>query len=390
MEFDFFFQIALILLSTKFAGDLSVRLGQPSVLGKLIVGIVIGPAALGWIENSELLTQLSNVGVILLMFIAGLETDLKELNENRNSSLAVAVGGIILPFVGGYVTGLIMEMERGNAVFLGLLLCATSVSISVQTLRDLGKMKTRESTTILGAAVFDDILVVILLAFAMSFLGTNDVNLTIIILKKVAFFASIILIGWKGVPGIMRWLSPSHESESTVSTALIICFSFAYFGESLGIAGIIGAFAAGIAISQTSYKHEVEKKVEPIAYAMFVPVFFVSIGMKIAFDGIGDRIWFTLALTVIAVLTKLIGCGFGARMTGFAAKPSAIIGAGMVSRGEVALIIATMGLSSGLLAQDYFTAVVIVVILTTMITPPMLKYTFGAKAHKQTNPRRLP
>ncbi|MGG5793050.1 cation:proton antiporter [Bacillus nitratireducens] len=379
MEFEFFFQIALILLSTKLAGDLSVRLGQPSVLGKLIVGIVIGPAVFGWIESSELLTQLSNVGVILLMFMAGLETDLEELNANRNSSLAVALGGIILPFVGGYVSGLVIGMEQGNAVFLGLLLCATSVSISVQTLRDLGKMKTRESTTMLGAAVFDDILVVILLAFAMSFLGTDDVNLTMVILKKVVFFASIILIGWKGVPAIMRWLSPLRVSESIVSAALIICFSFAYFGELLGIAGIIGAFAAGIAISQTNYKHEVEKKVEPIAYAMFVPVFFVSIGMNITFDGIGDQIWFILALTVIAVLTKLIGCGFGARMTGFDAKSSAIIGAGMVSRGEVALIIAGTGLSSGLLAQDYFTAIVIVVILTTMITPPMLKYTFGAK-----------
>ncbi|PEI84612.1 cation:proton antiporter [Bacillus toyonensis] len=379
MEFEFFFQIALILLSTKLAGDLSVRLGQPSVLGKLIVGIVIGPAVLGWIENSELLTQLSNVGVILLMFMAGLETDLEELNANRNSSLAVALGGIILPFVGGYVSGLVMGMEQGNAVFLGLLLCATSVSISVQTLRDLGKMKTRESTTMLGAAVFDDILVVILLAFAMSFLGTDDVNLTMVILKKVVFFASIILIGWKGVPAIMRWLSPLRVSESIVSAALIICFSFAYFGELLGIAGIIGAFAAGIAISQTNYKHEVEKKVEPIAYAMFVPVFFVSIGMNITFDGIGNQIWFILALTAIAVFTKLIGCGFGARMTGFDAKSSAIIGAGMVSRGEVALIIAGTGLSSGLLAQDYFTAIVIVVILTTMITPPMLKYTFGAK-----------
>ncbi|PHC38080.1 sodium:proton antiporter [Bacillus toyonensis] len=379
MEFEFFFQIALILLSTKLAGDLSVRLGQPSVLGKLIVGIVIGPAVLGWIENSELLTQLSNVGVILLMFMAGLETDLEELNTNRNSSLAVALGGIILPFVGGYVSGLVMGMEQGNAVFLGLLLCATSVSISVQTLRDLGKMKTRESTTMLGAAVFDDILVVILLAFAMSFLGTDDVNLAMVILKKVVFFASIILIGWKGVPAIMRWLSPLRVSESIVSAALIICFSFAYFGELLGIAGIIGAFAAGIAISQTNYKHEVEKKVEPIAYAMFVPVFFVSIGMNITFEGIGNQIWFILALTVIAVFTKLIGCGFGARMTGFDAKSSAIIGAGMVSRGEVALIIAGTGLSSGLLAQDYFTAIVIVVILTTMITPPMLKYTFGAK-----------
>ncbi|MGF9963021.1 cation:proton antiporter [Bacillus rhizoplanae] len=383
----FFFQLAVILLSTKLAGDLSVRLGQPSVLGKLIVGIMIGPAVLGLIDNTDLLKQLSEVGVILLMFMAGLETDLKELNENRNSSLAVAVGGIIMPFLGGYVAGLVIGMEQANAVFLGLLLCATSVSISVQTLRDLGKMKTRESTTMLGAAVFDDILVVILLAFVMSFLGADDVNLTMVILKKVVFFAAIILIGWKGVPMIMRLLSPLRVSESIISAALIICFSFAYFGELLGIAGIIGAFAAGIAISQTDYKHEVEKKVEPIAYAMFVPIFFVSIGMNITFAGIGDKVWFIVILTIIAVLTKLAGCGLGARMTGFDLQSSTIIGSGMISRGEVALIIAGQGLASGLLAQDYFTAIVIVVILTTMITPPMLKKAFAIK-DKQLKEKR--
>ncbi|WP_369902748.1 cation:proton antiporter [Bacillus manliponensis] len=376
---EFFFQIALILLCTKVAGDITVRLGQPSVLGKLIVGIIIGPAVFGWIDNTDLIKQLSEVGVILLMFMAGLETDLDELNKNRNSSLAVAIGGIILPFLGGYGAGLVVGMDHSHAIFLGLLLCATSVSISVQTLRDLGKMKSRESTTILGAAVVDDILVVILLAFAMSFLGSADVNLVEVIVKKAIFFAVIIAVSWKGVPMIMRWLSPLRVSESIISGALIICFSFAYFSEKLGVAGIIGAFAAGLAISQTSYKHEVEKKVEPIAYAMFVPIFFVSVGMNITFEGLGDHVWFIIALTVIAILTKLIGGGIGARMTGFDLQSSTIIGSGMVSRGEVALIIAGQGLASGLLAQDYFTAVVLVVILTTMVTPPMLKYTFAVK-----------
>lgn len=376
---EFFFQIALILLSTKLAGDISVRLGQPSVLGKLIVGIIIGPAVFGWIDNSDLIKQLSEVGVILLMFMAGLETDLKELNENRNSSLAVAIGGIILPFLGGYGAGLVIGMDHSHAIFLGLLLCATSVSISVQTLRDLGKMKSRESTTILGAAVVDDILVVILLAFAMSFLTTADVSLMEVIIQKVIFFAVIIVVGWKGVPMFMRWLSPLRVSESIISAALIICFSFAYFSEMLGIAGIIGAFAAGLAVSQTDYKHEVEKKVEPIAYAMFVPIFFVSIGMNITFEGLGSYVWFIIALTIIAIVTKLVGGGLGARMTGFDLRSSTVIGAGMVSRGEVALIIAGQGLTSGLLAQEYFTAVVLVVILTTMVTPPMLKQAFAIK-----------
>ncbi|MCP1122513.1 cation:proton antiporter [Bacillus sp. 3103sda1] len=372
----FYFELAVILLCTKLAGDISVRLGQPAVLGKLIIGIVIGPAMFGIINSSELIDELSAIGVLLLMFMAGLETDLEELNRNLTSSFAVAMGGIIFPFIGGYVAGLLFGMTQAHAIFLGLLLCATSVSISVQTLRDLGKMNTRESTTILGAAVFDDVIVVILLAFVMSFLGSQDVSVTLVIAKKVIFFVTIFFIGWKGVPFIMKILSPLRVSESLISAALIICFSFAYYSEIMGIAGIIGAFAAGIAISQTSYKHEVEHKIEPIAYAIFVPVFFVSIGMEITFQGLGNQIWFIIIMTIIAILTKLVGSGLGARLTGFDLRSSISIGAGMVSRGEVALIIASNGLASNLLAKENFTSIVIVVILTTIITPPMLKKYF--------------
>lgn len=372
----FYFELAVILLSTKLAGDISVRLGQPAVLGKLLIGIIIGPAILGIVETSKLIDELSEIGVLLLMLIAGLETDLDQLKQNLKASLAVALGGIILPFLGGYGAGLFLGMSQANAIFLGLLLCATSVSISVQTLRDFGKLNTRESTTILGAAVFDDVLVVILLAFAMSFLGGEDVNLTLVIVKKLVFFITILLSGWKAVPFIMRVLSPLRVSESLISAALIICFSFAYYGELMGIAGIIGSFAAGISISQTSYKHAVEAKLEPIAYAVFVPIFFVSIGMTISFKGLGDQIWFIVIVTIIAIFTKLIGSGLGARWAGFNLRSSFGIGAGMVSRGEVALIIASIGLESKLLAQEYFTAIVLVVILTTVITPPLLKKLF--------------
>jgi monovalent cation:proton antiporter-2 (CPA2) family protein len=373
---QFYFELVIILLSTKLAGDLSARLGQPAVLGKLIIGIIIGPALLGWVESSELMDELSEIGVLLLMFIAGLETDLAELRKNLKSSVAVAVGGIIAPFVGGYLVGKLLGLADSHSVFLGLLLCATSVSISVQTLRDLGKLNTRESTTILGAAVVDDVLVVILLAFVMSFIGAGDINLGLVIGKKLIFFLTIILIGWKIVPLLMRFLSPLKVSESVISAGLILCFSFAFYGELLGIAGIIGAFAAGIAISQTKYKAEVEHKLEPIAYGIFVPVFFVSVGMSVSFEGILDNLWFILILTVVAIVTKLIGSGLGARLTGFDLRSSSAIGAGMVSRGEVALIIATIGLEANLLAKEYFTSIVIVVILTTLVTPPMLKNIF--------------
>lgn len=381
----FIFELAIILFTTKLAGDLSVRLGQPAVLGKLIIGIVIGPAILGWVHPSELITQLSEIGVLLLMFMAGLETDIHELNKNRNASMSVAIGGIILPFVGGYLTGLTIGMDQPHAVFLGLLLCATSVSISVQTMRDLGQMQRKESTIILGAAVVDDVLVVILLAFVMSLFGAGgDVDIAMMIGKKLLFFISAGIVGWKVVPWVMRWLAPLRVSEAVISAALIICFAFSYYADLLGIAGIIGAFAAGIAISQTPHKHEVEEKLEPIAYAMFVPVFFVSIGMNITFDGLASQIWFILALTVVAIMTKLVGSGLGARLTGFDRRSAFGIGAGMVSRGEVALIIASIGLESQLLEKHYFTSLVLVVILTTLVTPPLLKGVFSDKEKAST------
>ncbi|MDK8181185.1 cation:proton antiporter [Paenibacillus sp. UMB4589-SE434] len=369
--------LLIILVATKLAGDLSVRLGQPSVLGKLVVGILIGPAVLGWVNEGHLISEMAEVGVILLMFIAGLETDMEQLKKNWKSAFAVAIGGIILPFIGGYAGGAAFGLDSTQAMFVGLLLCATSVSISVQTLKDMNQLSSREGTTILGAAVVDDVLVVILLAFMLSFLGGSaDVSIGLVIGKKVLFFAGAIVLGWFVVPRVMKWLAPLQVSEAVISAALIICFFFSYGAEWLGVAGIIGAFAAGIAISQTKFKHEVEHKIEPIAYAIFVPIFFVSVGLKVSFEGLGEHIWFVVVFTLIAIVTKLIGCGFGARLTGFNRKSAIGIGAGMVSRGEVALIIATTGLAGNLFDVQYFTPIVIVVILTTLVTPPMLKVAF--------------
>lgn len=372
--------LLIILVATKLAGEVSVRLGQPAVLGKLIIGIILGPAVLGWVTEDHLITEIAEVGVILLMFIAGLETDLDELKKNWKSAMAVAVGGIIMPLICGYAGGLAFGLDQTQSLFIGLLLCATSVSISVQTLKEMNQLSSREGTTILGAAVVDDVLVVILLAFMMSFLGgAQDTSIGLIIGKKVIFFAGALVVGWFVVPFVMKWLSKLRVTESVISAALIICFAFAYAAEWLGIAAIIGSFAAGIAISQTKFKHEVEHRVEPIAYAIFVPVFFVSVGLKVSFEGLGEYVWFIAAFTLIAIFTKLIGCGVGARLTGFDKKSSIGIGAGMVSRGEVALIIATTGLAGGLFDERYFTPMVIVVILTTLVTPPMLKIAFKGK-----------
>ncbi|WP_163859546.1 cation:proton antiporter [Paenibacillus elgii] len=371
---EFFLQLASIIISIKIAGDIAVRLGQPSVLGKLIIGVIIGPAILGWVENSEILEAFSHIGVLFLMFFAGLETDLKELNENRNSSVAVAVGGILVPLLGGYGAGIAIGMQNSHALFLGLLLSATSVSISVQTFKELGRLRSRESTTVLGAALVDDILVVVSLAVMMSILTASDVSLGWVIGKKILFFFIIGILGWKAVPFIMRKLAHLKITEPVMSIGIVLCLFFAYIAEYLGVAGIIGAFAAGIAISRTEFKKEVEKKLEPIAYTLFVPVFFVSIGLSVSFEGLSDQIFLIIALSVLAILTKLIGSGLGAKLTGFTMHSSLVVGAGMVSRGEVALIIATIGLNAGLLMPQYFTTMIIVVIVSTVVTPPLLKF----------------
>lgn len=381
---EFIMYLVLILLTTKIAGDLSVRIGQPSVLGKLIVGIVLGPAVLGWIQNDIFIRDIAQIGVLLLMFIAGLETDLDQLRRDWKAAFAVAVGGIIFPFIGGYFAAISFGISHMYALFFGTIFCATSVSISVQVLKDMNKLSSREGTTILGAAVVDDVLVVILLAVIMSMMGTGgDVAIGVLIGKKALFFVGVVLAGWFLVPRVMKWLAPLKVSEAVITAALVICFAFAYFAEWLGMAGIIGAYAAGIAISQTSYKEDVERRVEPIAYSIFVPVFFVSIGLNVTFAGAGSQLLFLSIITVMAVLTKLLGCGIGARLTGFNTKSSIIIGSGMISRGEVALIIASIGLNSGILQQEYFTPVIIMVIITTLVTPPLLKATFTERKQKQ-------
>lgn len=378
------FELAIILLVSKLAGDLSAKLGQPSVLGKLLIGIVLGPTVLGVITNTDILQEISQIGVILLMFIAGLETDTEEFKRTGKASTYVGILGIIVPFSMGYLSGLMIHLSQIESVFLGLLLSATSVSISVQALKEMGKLKTREGTTILGAAVIDDILVIIALAFIISFAG-GDINLSAVILKKVLFFAIAILVGWKVVPWLLRIFAPLRVSEAIISAGLIICFVYAYFAEYAGVAAIIGAYIAGVAISLTQYKHEVFEKVETISYSIFVPVFFTSIGVTAEFIGIGGNLGVIALLSVIAILTKLVGSAIGARLAGFNWRSSLGIGSAMVSRGEVALIIAAMGLEVGLLSNNMFAVIVVVVLITTLVTPPLMKLFFNKE---QSKPQR--
>ncbi|OCA84064.1 sodium:proton antiporter [Bacillus sp. FJAT-27225] len=380
----FILQLALIIIAAKLAGALSVRFGQPSVLGEIIVGVLLGPSVFGLIEATETLATFSTIGVILLMFIAGLETDLGEFKRSGKSSAFVGFGGIIVPLFLGYLAGEMMGLTNLQSWFLGVMLSATSVSISVQALKEMNHLKTPEGTTILGAAVIDDVVVMVILAFLISFAGGGDVSLTALVIKKVLFFVFAILIAWKVVPWVMNRLTKLPVSEAVISFALIICFIYAFTAEITGVANIIGAYIAGIALGLTKFKHEVFEKVETISYSIFVPVFFAYIGISAVFTGILDNLGLIILLSILAILTKFIGAGAGAKLSGFGWNSSMGIGSAMVSRGEVALIVASMGLASNLVTPDLYATIIVVVIVTTIVTPPMMKFFFKRNIKSET------
>jgi len=244
----------------------------------------------------------------------------------------------------------------------------------VQTFRELGKLNSRESTTVLGAAIVDDILVVFGLTIVLGLLTASEISLAWVIGKKVIFIFLAVIMVWKGIPFALRKFAHLKRTEPVLGISIFLCLIFSLAAEYFGVAGIIGAFAAGLAISRTEFKHQIEKKLEAVAYSFFVPVFLASIGLTVSFDGLSEQLLPLFILSVLAIASKLIGSGLGARITGFDTRSSFIIGSGMVSRGEVALIIAALGLNSRLLPSELYTTIILVIVITTVVVPPLLKW----------------
>ena len=367
-------QLTLLLAATVIGAQFAAKFKQPTVLGQLLAGIIVGPAVLNLAHHSYLIEALATVGVIFLMFLAGLETDIAEFKRVGKASAFTAAGGVLLPFPGGYLTGHFFGLPDNTSIFLGLLLCATSVSISVSTLRELNMLRSKEGATILGAAVVDDILVMIMLAFVLSLLGTGGAaSVSLVIMKKVVFFGGAILIGYKVLPAVIKMASGLAIPEALTVSSLVICLGFAAFSEMAGVAAIIGAYVAGLMLSLTLYREELMLKIDTVSYSFFVPIFFVSIGLSATVTNLGEHLWFILVLSTVAIITKWCGASLGAMLAGYSWKKSTGIGAGMISRGEVALILAGIGLAGGLLEQDLFTPVIIMILSTTLVTPPLLK-----------------
>ena len=370
--------LCLILLATALAGHFSARLNFPPVIGQLLIGVVVGPAVLNWIHPGNFVEIFSEVGVVILMFIGGLESDLGLLKKYLAPSLLVAVAGMIFPIVGAYLVGHFFGLNQLENMFLGVIFAATSVSISVEVLKNMRQLDTPEGTTILGAAVVDDVLSIIVLSVLVSLAGNklnsgDQMPLGLSLLLQVGFFVLLFVISRWCVPQLMslgaKWLVPVSETVM----ALILCLGAAYLAEKVGLSSAIGAFFAGLSIGQTDFRAEIDKQIEPIGYAVFIPVFFVSVGLNMTFTGLVADFWLFFTLTIVGTLTKWLGAGLGAGIAKFNFKSSSMIGAGMISRGEMALIIAQLGFNAHLLSVDNYSAVIGAIVVTTLCAPFILR-----------------
>lgn len=385
MSYHYLIDIALILLTTKVFGMITKRLQMPQVVGALIAGLVMGPAMLNIIHSTEFLSQVSELGVIVMMFTAGLGTSLNDLKQTGKAGFLVALCGVIVPLIGGTILSLFFNTSTDpNAfmqnVFIGVVLTATSVSITVEALKEMGKLNTVVGNTILAAALIDDVLGLIALTIVTSIGGSADANLLVVLLKIVAFFVLVIVVGIVVKKAMDWYIANVHSTDLQRYPifAFILCLILSFCAEEFfGVADITGAFAAGLIISTTSKAKYIELKFAPLSYLLLTPIFFASIGLKVELPEMNATIViFSILLVVVAVLTKWIGCGLGAKLCGLKGRQCEQIGVGMVCRGEVALIVADKGAALGLMPEVFFGPVIIMVVATTILTPILLKFAY--------------
>ena len=383
-SYSFLLFLAIIMISTKILGLFTRKIHMPAVVGALVAGVILGPSCLNLItftgDTGVFLEQMAELGVILLMFNAGLETDLSELKKNGVASFVTALIGVIVPLIGGFLgyafffhTDFSDYDEVLKAVFVGVVLTATSVSITVETLREMGKLKGKVGTTILGAAVIDDIIGIIVLTIVTSLKDTSVSPITVV-LKIVLYFVFIAVLIFV-LTKLKVFVEEQDEKRRTAIICVALCFILSYISEEyFGIADITGAYFAGLMLYTMKVGPYVARRCEIPSYLIFSPVFFASVGLKVTLGGMDASIWiFAIILLVIAILSKVVGCGLGAKICGCTGKEAFQVGIGMISRGEVALIVAQKGYASGMLDDVLFAPIVLVVIVTTLITPILLK-----------------
>ncbi|GKQ43417.1 sodium:proton antiporter [Companilactobacillus sp. RD055328] len=375
--------IIIILIASLLISHIFNKIGVPAVLGILVLGVILGPGVTNIIKPTHLIEVFAEIGVILLMFIAGLESDLKLLKKYFRPSMIVAILGVVIPLGSVFIFNYFFGFSLKENIFVAIVFAATSVSISVEVLKSLNYLSTIAATTILGAAVADDIMAIFLLSVMTgSLTGTLSVTgMIIMVLSWVVFFVLSYFAIVKLIPYLNHVGSKMIASQSTIITALSICFLMAFLADWVRLDAVLGAFLAGIAYSEVKNKEEINNSIQTIGYSIFIPIFFVSIGLNISFDSLGKDLFLIISLTVIGILGKLLGSGFGAKLSGFSLDDSYIIGSGMISRGEMALIIAQAGFSANLMSREYYSAIIFAVVLTTLLAPLILRHAILRKSN---------
>ncbi len=395
-------EITIILVAAKAAGYLSTRFGQPSVLGELLVGVLLGPSLidithLKFVTDTHLevvIHELGEMGVLLLMFLAGLELHLSDMRKNTRVALLAGVLGVIFPVGLGVLVGELYGMEFSQSLFLGLTLGATSVSISAQVLMELKVLRSKVGMGLLGAAIFDDVLVILLLSIAVAFLsgGGSVLQILLVFGKMLLFLVIAAAFGLYALPWLVRHTARLQVSQGLTTLGIVVLFSYGLAAELVGgMAAITGTFVAGLMFARMPEKSALESSLHSLAYAFFIPIFFVSIGLNVDLRLITvDVFWILLVVSILAILGKVLGAGGGALLAKFNPRESLQLGIGMVSRGEVGLIIARIGLGSGFLDNKTLTIIVGMILVTTLVTPPLLRASFKEPKPKKPAPQTDP
>lgn len=380
-----FKDLAIIIVFAKLFGLIARKLKAPQVVGEIIAGLLIGPSILGLVQQTDFLVQMAEIGVVLLMFSAGLDTNLKELVKTGPVAFAIACAGVFVPLVSGallymgfYGVAPWGSDEFYKAVFIGVILTATSVSITVQTLKELGKLKGKIGTTILSAAIIDDVIGIIVLTFVIGF-KNPDSNPLKVVGNTVLFFIFAIIVGFIIYKIFQKVDNRYPHTRRIPIIGLALCLVMAYVAEKFfGIADITGAYVAGIILCSCKDSNYIEEKIDINSYMLFGPVFFASIGLKTNLDNMtGAILLFALAFVLVGLVAKIFGCGIMSRICGIKGKDCLKVGVGMMTRGEVALIVAQKGLAVGLMEPVYFTAVILLIIVSSISTPIILKLLYS-------------
>ena len=380
--------LAIIIVAAKLCGLAASKLKAPQVVGEIIAGLLIGPSVLGLVEQTEFLSQMAEIGVVLLMFFAGLETNLKDLMKTGPKAFLIACAGVLVPLIGGFLLyscfygfSSVGTDEFYTAVFIGVIMTATSVSITVATLQELGHLKDTVGTTIMSAAIIDDVIGIIVLTFVIGFKNPESSPFKVVG-NTVLFFVMALIVGVIGYR-IFKYLDKLYPHTRRIPIfGLVLCFAMAYIAEKyFGIADITGAYVAGIILCSIQDSSYIARKVDISSYMIFGPLFFASIGIKTSISAMnGTILLFSIGFVVVALVSKIVGCGLMSRALGFKGKDSMKIGVGMMTRGEVALIVSQKGLAVGMIDSVYFTAVILLILVSSIITPIILKVLYRSKA----------